>query len=122
MGLHENYRKVSDLRDYMRKQRYEEHKYKSRIRLGKALKKKFETCFIGSLDSMENTFGELWGKGLDKSQRTQEQVKMLRLWLALRNEILDKGNAQLRGAIKELEEYEIDYQGKKIIFNVGDDE
>lgn len=122
MGLHDNYRQVTNLRQYMNNKRDEEHKFKSRLRLSQALNKKFNTCFIGAINSVENTFGAFWGKDLEPNQRTPNQIKILKLWIALRNEILDKGNAQLRKAVKELEDYEINYKGKQIIFTNGDDE
>lgn len=122
MGLHENYREISGLRQHMYKKREEEHKYRSKFKLKQAIEKKFKTCFIGSIDSIENSFGDLWGKDLDRNDRTPQQVRMLKLWLALRCEILDKGNAQLRKAIQELEDYEINYRGKQITFLNGDDQ
>lgn len=122
MGLRDNYIRVTSLREHMHKQRSEEHKFKSKSRLSQTIRKKFETCFIGSINSIENSFGDIWGRDLDRNERTPQQVKMLKLWLALRSEILDKGNAQLRGAIKELEDYEIDYKGKKTVFINGDNE
>jgi hypothetical protein len=106
----------------MAEKRNEEHKFRSREKLARIIKKKFETCFIGSINSVEDVLGELWGRDLDRSQRTSEQVRMLKIWLQLRSEILDKGNAQLRGAIKELEDYDIDYRGKRTTFIIGDDE
>ena len=121
MGLRNNYDNVSGLREYRAKKRDEEHRYKSKIKLSKVVERKFKTCFIGAIDSIEHSFGYLWGKDIDRNKRTSEQVKMLKMWLILRSEILDKGNAQLRGVLKEIEEYDVDYEGKKMIFNIGDE-
>lgn len=123
MGIHESYRRVSGIRRGDEQRRIVENKEKSKIKLSRSVKKKFETCFIGCINSIEDCFGDdLWGRDLDRDERTPHQVKMLRLWLELRSEILDKGNAQLRGMLRELEDYEVEYQGKKIIFTNGDGE
>lgn len=57
--------------------------------------------FIGSLVSFENHFGVLWGHGLDDHELTTDQQKFREVWMACREEILDRGNEQVREHEKE---------------------
>lgn len=82
----------------------------SKERLKRAITKKFQTCFIGSVNSVEDHLGVLWGKN-SSEQLTQFQIRVLERWKILRTEILDKGNAQLRAMLKEVGEYSVDWDG-----------
>jgi|TARA_R100000008_G_C3513187_1_gene129926 hypothetical protein len=78
---------------------------RSKIRLKKDIKKKIETTMIGALASVEKYFGSLWG--FDAPNPTQEQAQMKEVFEELRSEILDKGNAQIRNAESEVENYDV---------------
>lgn len=96
-----------------------QHKSKERLRL--AIEKKFQTCFIGVINSVEEHFGDLWGK-FSNEEKTAFQAKVLKRWKILRREMLDKGNDQLRAMLKETEEYDVVWNGHNIRFDVGDNE
>lgn len=80
-----------------------------RLRRGleRIVKKRCTTIFIGTLDSIEQKFGYLWG--LDKNLRdlTEREKLFLQLWKDLRKEILDKGNMQTNGLMKDLEIFDL---------------
>lgn len=75
-------------------------------KLKEITKKKFTTTMIGSLDTYQKFFGFLWQDGLDENELTANEKRFKELWQEARNEILNKGNAQLRAALKEIDEYE----------------
>lgn len=112
MSLHDRYRKISDIRKYRESQAKQKFIEDSKDRLEIAIRKKFETSLIGSLDSIEQYFGGLW----NSTERTPQQKRFYALWRRLRTEILDKGNFQLRSLLKEIEEYKVEWEGKKITF------
>ncbi len=91
-----------------------EFKEKSKLRLQEVIDKKFTTCFIGAVNSVEEHLGFLWGKG--KSALTSREREMACVWEELRTEILNKGNNQKRAARNEIEEYEVEWKQKHTDF------
>ena len=83
-----------------RKQRYQEE---SKKRLMDIIEKKIKTTMIGALDSIENNFGFLWNEYSD------EAMKMRGVYDKVRNEILDRGNNQIRNIRIELEQYSVEW-------------
>jgi hypothetical protein len=79
----------------------------SNKRLGRILKKKLTTSFIGAIANIEKFFGHVWGHGKPASECTQEQLDMREMWDKLRTSILNNGNNQLRAVESELEQYDI---------------
>lgn len=75
----------------------------SRKRLGRILKKKFNTCFIGALDCFEKAFGHLWGHNIPEFKRSEEQLRWTDLWKRVRTDILNNGNNQIRAVESELQ-------------------
>jgi hypothetical protein len=105
----------------LRKQQIEESKMsrneKNKDRFKNICKKKFQTCFIFPIAEFEEEFGEgLWGMGLEDNELTNEQKLNKLKWNKLRKNILDKGNAQLRAFLSEIELYRIEYEGYKTSF------
>ena len=82
-----------------RQQKYLED---SKQRLIKIAETKMRTCFMGSISSIEDYFGFLWGKDVPTEQRSKEQDDFYEIWQQLRTEILNKGNTQLRGLTTEI--------------------
>lgn len=74
-------------------------------KLRKAIKKSLETTMIGALSSMEKYFGELWGH--DSTELTKEQQHYKNVFEAMRSEILDKGNIQIRNLPNTLGDFDI---------------
>ena len=109
----------------LRKQQLGESKMnrneKNKDRFKNICKKKFQTCFIFPLAEFEDAFGEkLLGKGLQENELTEEQKLNRIKWNQLRKNILDKGNAQLRAFLSEIELCSIEYVGYKSKFRVGE--
>ena len=68
----------------------------SRDGLFKAAKKKIQTTMIGSLSTLESSFGFLWGFDVAEEERTPEQKKVYEIYEEARAQILDRGNTQIR--------------------------
>jgi hypothetical protein len=66
------------------------------------LTKRFQTTMIGALFEFEKTFGYLWGQNKDENDLTDMELDFLDRWDAVRNQILNNGNNQLRKAIADL--------------------
>lgn len=81
--------------------------------LSDTIVKKLKTTMIGSISSIENHLGFLWGHDSDQPL-TEDQMILRDLFQLVRTEILDKGNAQSRNIDSELAQYEI----KKKRFNL----
>ena len=79
----------------------EEYKTKSRERLESIASKKITTTMIGSLESIEKNFGFLW------EGDSHECIELKDIFEKVRNEILDKGNNQVRNLREELSQYEV---------------
>jgi hypothetical protein len=86
-------------------------------RLKRIAAKKFTTCFIFSLAEFENVFGaEIWGHQLPDDQLTPKQRANRERWNHLRTNILNKGHAQSRALLSEIDLHEICYNGYGIKF------
>ena len=66
------------------------------------LSKRFQTTMIGSLYQFEEAFGYLWGFDKDEGDLTESEERFRLKWENTRHNILNNGNNQLRGAIKDL--------------------
>tara|TARA_Y100000034_G_C6723841_1_gene320351 strand:+ start:295 stop:672 length:378 start_codon:yes stop_codon:yes gene_type:complete len=91
----------------LRQAREERYKEISRDKLFKASKKKIQTTMIGSLSTVEEQFGFLWGFDIPESERTPEQKKIHDIYEETRAKILDRGNTQIRNLETEFVNYDI---------------
>lgn len=66
------------------------------------LTKRFQTTMIGALFEFEKAFGYLWGQDKEESELTDRELDFSDRWDAVRNQILNNGNNQLRKAIADL--------------------
>jgi hypothetical protein len=66
------------------------------------LTKRFQTTMIGALFEFEKAFGYLWGQDKNEENLTTNELDFLDRWDAVRNQILNNGNNQLRKAISDL--------------------
>lgn len=66
------------------------------------LTKRFQTTMIGALFEFEKAFGYLWGQDKEESDLTDRELDFSDRWDAVRNQILNNGNNQLRKAIADL--------------------
>lgn len=101
-----------------KKENLEKNKNISRDRLCKIAEKKMKTVFIGAINSIENRFGFLWGHDKDPRDRTKQELDYLEHWKALRDEILNKSNNQLRGLLLEISEYDMVWNKKNYYFDL----
>ena len=58
----------------------EDYEGQSKKRLLNNLTKKFNTTTIGSLSVFEDSFGFLWGHGIEYSELTKEERKWRKIW------------------------------------------
>jgi len=98
------------IRQHAEYKKIKEDKYisDSKDRLSKILKKKVETTMIGALSSIENHFGFLWEVDKDEVP-TAEKKLMYELYQKVREEVLNKGNAQARNIDAELSQYNVNW-------------
>jgi transcription termination factor Rho len=92
------------------------HKDLSRDKLFKAAKKKIQTTMIGALSTLEESFGFLWGRDIEESERSEEHRKIQELYEEARAKILDRGNTQIRSLENEFVNYDI--TRKKYLINL----
>lgn len=85
------------------------YKEESRKRLAKIAATKIRTTMIGALDAIEKKLSNLWTP-TDGDKPTNEQLFLKRLYEEIRQEILDKGNTQIRNLESEFEHYEIEWK------------
>ncbi len=90
------------------KLRFEEQ---SKERLFKIIEKKLRTTFIGDIAAIEEQFGTLWGIDYAAKDLTEDERIFKEKWDKLRTNILDRGNAQIRGLKNELEQHTIQWDG-----------
>jgi len=91
--------------DY-RANREERYKEVSKDKLFKVAVQKIRTTMIGSLSTLEETFGFLWGFN-NSEEKTEDQKKLEEIYEQARAEILDRGNTQMRLLESEFVNYDI---------------
>lgn len=57
---------------------------------------RIQTAFMAALAAFEMEYGDLWGRGKESDQLTEDEKSELESFLRLRKLIMDKGNHQLR--------------------------
>ena len=91
--------------DY-RANREERYKEVSKDKLFKVAVQKIRTTMIGSLSTLEEAFGFLWGFNSNE-EKTEDQKKLEEIYEQARAEILDRGNTQMRLLESEFVNYDI---------------
>ncbi len=86
--------------DVQKKQKY---KTDSKERLKKIARKKIQTTMIGALDTVEQNLGFLW------EGDTQQAKQLKEIYDVVRQEILDRGNDQIRNLDNELNQYDVEW-------------
>jgi transcription termination factor Rho len=84
-------------------QRKTKYKMDSKERLKKIARKKIQTTMIGALDTVEKHLGFLWEDDSAQSKQLRE------IYANVRQEILDRGNDQIRNLDNELNQYDIEW-------------
>lgn len=85
----------------------EKYRKDSRERLLKICCTKVRTTMIGALESIEKRFKHYWEV---EGKLNNEQLLLKKLYEEIRQEILDRGNTQIRNLETEFEQYEIDWK------------
>ncbi len=70
-----------------------------------SVNRRFTTSIIGALDAIQKDIGFLWGDQSSYNMLSPDQKRWRELWIDLRKTILDKGHAQARAAIADIETY-----------------
>ena len=83
--------------------RQDKFKADSKERLKKIARKKIQTTMIGALDTIEKHLGFLWEDDSQQSRQLRE------IYSNVRQEILDRGNDQIRNLDNELNQYDIEW-------------
>lgn len=89
----------------------EYYKDESRKRLLKIASTKIRTTMIGALDSIEKKLESLW---LSDGKPTNDQLILKKLYDEIRQEILDRGNTQIRNLENEFEQYDVEWKRYKL--------
>lgn len=97
----------------------ERRKEDARAHLSGVAAKKITTTLIASLAKFEEHFGSLWGHGLQAWECTPAQLEERIVWATCREEILDRGNAQMRALDKEIALFDVLYVGHRNTFTVS---
>lgn len=84
-------------------------KSKEALQLG--IDKRIRTTMVGALSCFEKLFGYMWGHG--EANPTPEQREIRKIWEIARNEILYKGNYQMKCMADELAKFKIILEGNK---------
>jgi len=90
------------------------YKAESKERLKKIAAKKIQTTMIGALDSIEKHLGFLWEEDIDG----KADGALRELYETVRQEILDRGNDQIRKLNVEIDQYEIEWLRYNLKLNV----
>lgn len=84
-------------------QRKAKYKADSKDRLKKIARKKIQTTMIGALATIEENLGFLWDGDSSQAKKLKE------LYNNIRQEILDRGNDQIRKLDTEIDQYDIEW-------------
>lgn len=86
-------------------------------KLKKDTKRRITTTMIGALSSFENRFGRLWGHQKEEGENlTPQEERFFEIWQDVREEILDRGNAQIGASNQDIDTYNIEKQRYQIKF------
>lgn len=101
------YKTLIQLKREQEAQRKVQYKKDSKDRLQKIINKKIQTTMIGALDTVEKNLGFLWAPNDGKMSDDAKYFK--KIYEEIRQEILDRGNGQMRNVDTELKQYDIEW-------------
>jgi len=79
------------------------YKVDSKERLKTIARKKIQTTMIGALDTIEKKLGFLW------EGDTKQEKQLKEIYDVVRQEILDRGNDQIRNLDNEINQYDVEW-------------
>lgn len=118
MDIYDKFSRSNDRHRQMKEQNAAIAGRISKDKLSQTVSTKMRTTFIGALDSIEKKVGFLWGYAKACESLTESERSYAKLWEELRNEILNKGNNQLRSLLLELGNYEVQYVKRNYEFPI----
>ena len=101
--MEDGYYRLQRMKQDAEIQRQTKYKVDSKDRLRKIARKKIQTTMIGALDTIEKHLGFLWEDNSQQSKQLRE------IYANVRQEILDRGNDQIRNFDNELNQYDIEW-------------
>ena len=116
--MDDNFKKIIADKQKRREEKEKSYNESSRERLEKIACKKVQTTMIGALETLETHFGFLWDKG-DNGELSPEAIHMRQVFDEAREEILNKGNTQIRNLKNEMENYEVKWLRYTTEFKIG---
>jgi len=102
----DDYDKLRLQKNKIESERIKQYKDSSKERFKKIATTKIRTAMIGSLDAIEKRLKKYW----ETDKPTNEGLFLKQIYEEIRNEILDKGNQQIRNLEIELEQYDIEWK------------
>jgi hypothetical protein len=118
VDIDRNLSQIRDRRKQQEIQAQENYAERSAERLRNSIERHFRTTFIGALSAFEDAYGWQWGHRLPPDQLTNDELKCRRQWEAVRTQILNNGNGQLRAALMELSEYDVKWKRHRLDLEV----
>ena len=103
--MDEGYRTLIQMKRDSEARSKQKYKHDSKDRLKKIASKKIQTTMIGALDSIEKHLGFLWEE--DAEGKCNDSLR--EIYDIVRQEILDRGNDQIRNLQTELDQYDIEW-------------
>jgi len=103
--MDEGYKTLIQMKRESEARQKAKYKTDSKERLKKIAAKKVQTTMIGALDSIEKHLGFLW----EEDDQGKCNSGLRDTYEIVRQEILDRGNDQIRNLITELDQYDIEW-------------
>ena len=103
--MDEGYKTIIQMKRESEARQKAKYKIDSKDRLKKIATKKIQTTMIGALDSIEKHLGFLWEEDMDG----KADGRLIELYDIVRQEILDRGNDQIRNLNTEIDQYDIEW-------------
>ncbi len=79
--------------------------------------KAIKTTMVGAVATIEEKMGSLWGQS-GSGTLTENQQRLLDIFMEVRKEILDKGNSQIRNIKQLLDGYTVEFSGFQLTLPV----
>jgi len=120
MDIQKNLNEVEKFKKDLEIRQNQDRLNRSKNKLARLAEKRFKTTFVGALSEFEQGFGHIWKHGIPEEELTDEEYDNRKIWENIRNNILNKSNAQMRGFLTELDQHTIDKNDFTINFAIKD--
>ena len=103
--MDEGYKTLIQMKRESEARQKAKYKTDSKERLKKIATKKLQTTMIGALDSIEKHLGFLW----EDDEEGKCNAGLRDTYDIVRQEILDRGNDQIRNMMTEIDQYDMEW-------------